>query len=73
MKKKIKERNEQLIQYLNEERHKIEQASGFRTDPDLRDTHQFITERISKLKMEVFREQYEIFENNLNGVPGISN
>lgn len=64
----IRERNQQLVDYLIKERDKIEKSSDFRIDPDLRATYQFITERISQLKMEQFQEKYEVFEGQLSKV-----
>ncbi len=64
----IRERNQQLVDYLIKERDKIEKSSDFRIDPDLRATYQFITERISQLKMEQFQEKYEVFEEQLSKV-----
>jgi hypothetical protein len=64
----IRERNQQLVDYLIKERDKIEKSSDFRIDPDLRATYQFITERISQLKMEQFKEKYEVFEGQLSKV-----
>ena len=62
----IRERNQQLVDYLIKERDKIEKSSDFRIDPDLRATYQFITEKISKLKMEQFQERYTEFEESLH-------
>jgi len=64
----IRERNQQLVDYLIKERERIEKSSDFRIDPDLRATYQFITERISQLKMEQFQEKYEVFEGQLSKV-----
>jgi hypothetical protein len=64
----IRERNQQLVDYLIKERERIEKSSDFRIDPDLRATYQFITERISQLKMEQFKEKYEVFEGQLSKV-----
>ena len=68
MKANIRERNQQLVDYLIKERDKIEKSSDFRIDPELRATYQFITERISQLKMEQFKEKYEVFEEQLSKV-----
>ena len=68
MRANIRERNQQLVDYLIKERDKIEKSSDFRIDPDLRATYQFITERISQLKMEQFKEKYEVFEEHLSKV-----
>lgn len=67
----IRERNQQLVDYLIKERDKIEKSSDFRIDPDLRATYQFITERISQLKMEQFQERYTEFEERLSAMLGI--
>ncbi len=67
----IRERNQQLVDYLIKERDRIEKSSDFRIDPDLRATYQFITERISQLKMEQFQERYTEFEERLSAMLGI--
>jgi hypothetical protein len=67
----IRERNQQLVDYLIKERDKIEKSSNFRIDPDLRATYQFITEKISDLKMELFQERYQHFEERLSEMLGI--
>lgn len=72
MSKTIKEKKMQLIEFLTKEKEKTEKVSGYRTDPELKKIYEYIIEQLSALKMELFRDRYEAFEQTLDGVLGIS-
>ena len=48
------------INYLIEEKERIESTGCPRVDEDFVPTYHFITEEISRLQLELFRQQYQI-------------
>ena len=66
-----REKREQLINHLISERQKIEKACGGRPAPDYRQTYNYMSDEIAKLKMELFQVEYKDYEQNLNHVLGI--
>lgn len=58
----MKERERDIritINYLVEERERIESTGCPRPDEDFQLTHQYITDEISRLHLELFKNQYQ--------------
>jgi hypothetical protein len=55
---------QELLHFLFSEREKIE-ATGHRIDPDLRKTHNFISDEIQTLHMMLFENEYQQFSERL--------
>ena len=68
MDKSIREQHEQKINYLIAKRQEIEDASGFRIDPDLKLAYAWISDEIRNLKQNVFEQDYLQYEQRLNDV-----
>jgi len=51
---------QEAITYLIEEKERIESTGCPRVDEDFVPTHHFITEEISRLQLELFKQQYQI-------------
>jgi len=64
MDKRHKHRIGELTDYLLRQRNLIE-STGSRIDPDLRKTYQWINQKLQDLQLEVFVDQYEVFETRL--------
>lgn len=56
------------INYLIEEKERIESTGCPRVDEDFVSTHHFITEEISRLQLELFQQQYQIRFGNREDV-----
>ena len=63
-----REKKEQLVNYLINKREKIERDTVGRPGPDYKDTYNYMSDEIAKLKMELFQVEYIEFEHNLNHV-----
>ena len=62
MDKSIREQHEQKINYLIAKRREIEDASGFRIDPDLKLAYVWISDEIRNLKQNIFEQDYLQYE-----------
>lgn len=71
MDKATREKKELLIQYLIDERSKIEDACGGRPHDDIQMVYDMISSTIAELKMEVFAIDYQDYEANLDELLGI--
>ena len=71
MDKSIREQHEQKINYLIAKRREIEDASGFRIDPDLKLAYAWISDEIRNLKQNIFEQDYMQYEQRLNDVLNI--
>ena len=71
MDKSIREQHEQKINYLIAKRQAIEDASGFRIDPDLKLAYAWISDEIRNLKQNIFEQDYLRYEQRLNDVLNI--
>ena len=67
----MREQHEQKINYLIAKRKEIEDASGFRIDPDLKLAYAWISDEIRNLKQNIFEEDYLQYEQRLNDVLNI--
>ena len=63
-----REKKEQLVNHLINRREKIERDTVGRPAPDCKDTYNYMSDEIAKLKMELFQIEYKEFEHNLNHV-----
>ena len=63
-----REKKEQLVNHLINNREKIERDTVGRPVPDCKDTYNYMSDEIAKLKMELFQIGYKEFEHNLNHV-----
>ena len=71
MDKSIREQHEQKINYLIAKRQEVEDASGFRIDPDLKLAYTRISDEIKYLKQNIFGQDYLQYEQKLNDVLNI--
>ena len=71
MDKSIREQHEQKINYLIAKRQGIEDASGFRIDPDLKLAYAWISDEIRNLKQNIFEQDYLQYQQRLNDVLNI--
>lgn len=71
MDKPVREQHEQKINYLIAKRQEIEDASGFRIDPDLKLAYAWISDEIRNLKQNIFEQHYLRYEQRLNDVLNI--
>ena len=60
-----------LFNYLIAKRQEIENASGFRIDPDLKLAYAWISDEIRNLKQNIFEQDYLQYEQRLNDVLNI--
>ena len=67
----MREQHEQKINYLIAKRKEIEDASGFRIDPDLKLAYAWISDEIKNLKQNIFEQDYLQYEQRLNDVLNI--
>ena len=51
---------QEAISYLNKEKERIESTGCPRVDEEFVSTHHFITEEISRLQLEIFKQQYHM-------------
>ena len=63
-----REQHEQKIKYLMSKRQQIEDASGYRIDPDLKFAYSWISNEIKHLKQKLYEQDYLQFEERLNDV-----
>ena len=66
-----REKKEQLVNHLINTRERIERDTVGRPAPDYRQTYNYMSNKIAKLKMELFQVKYKDYEQNLNHVLGI--
>jgi hypothetical protein len=71
MDKSIREHHAQKINYLIAKRQEVEDASGFRIDPDLKLAYAWIGDEIRNLKQNIFEQDYLQYEQRLNDVLNI--
>lgn len=67
----MREQHEQKINYLIAKRREIEDASGFRIDPDLKLAYAWISDEIRNLKRNILEQDYLQYEQRLNDVLNI--
>ena len=60
-----------LINYLIQEREKVEKISISPIDPDYRQLYEYITEEISRLNLLLFKGEYHQYEITLKKVLGV--
>jgi len=70
MDKLRREINAILINYLIQEREKVEKISISPIDPDYRQLYEYITEEISRLNLLLFKSEYQQYEITLKNVLG---
>jgi len=70
MDKLKREINAILINYLIQEREKVEKISISPIDPDYRQLYEYITEEISRLNLLLFKSEYQQYEITLKNVLG---
>ena len=70
MDKLKREINAILINYLIQEREKVEKISISPIDPDYRQLYEYITEEISRLNLLLFKNEYQQYEITLKNVLG---
>ena len=68
MNSSIREVNALMVNHLIEERQRIEDVSDLCIDRDLKLTHDFITEEIARLNLELFQARYQQYESNVSKV-----
>lgn len=71
MDESMREQHEQKINYLIAKRREIEDASGFRIDPDLKLAYAWISDEIRNLKRNILEQDYLQYEQRLNDVLNI--
>ena len=67
----MREQHEEKINYLIAKRQEIEDASGFRIDPDLKLAYAWISDEIKHLKQELYEQDYLRYVQGLNDVLSI--
>lgn len=70
MDKLKREINAILINYLIQEREKVEKISISPINPDYRQLYEYITEEISRLNLLLFKSEYQQYEITLKNVLG---
>jgi len=59
---------QEAISYLTKEKERIESTGCPRVDEAFVSTHHFITEEISRLQLEIFKQQYQMRFGNREDV-----